>query len=388
LQIGAHTDTLWDKGPKPISINDPDDRWTRVPEITRRFPLNQEQLEVASEFGGLVYIVPEDPSLGTVDVTVANAIEAPYHRLYETTSTDWQNRIANPGAPWAEIDSNNASFVVESRIAKTLSEPGWIELYWDATLNAQDELAEWPPGTRKRPERVVFDRQLAYGYMHAGYPVVAPIGRTPTTDDVVRENMDVNSFNTNPQALWGLFHEFGHSHQNPDWTFEGTGEVTVNLFTMYAVEEVTPFPKEDGIWDVSCAGKHKHLCDYFQPEVTQPEVEPGIVPGTFEHWKRDAFLALQMYIPLIDAFGWQPFKTVFKDYLDNPLPPTATDDVKRSRWLFALAVITNRNLGPYFETWHVPTSSDIRQAIRTLPPFDWQPPTAAECEQQPPPHCQ
>ncbi len=30
---------------------------------------------------------------------------------------------------------------------------------------------------------------------------------------------------------WGLFHELGHNHQSAAWTFDGTGEVTVNLFS-------------------------------------------------------------------------------------------------------------------------------------------------------------
>eukprot|EP00922_Rhytidocystis_sp_ex-Travisia-forbesii_P027893 GHVS01040938.1.p1 GENE.GHVS01040938.1~~GHVS01040938.1.p1 ORF type:complete len:1609 (-),score=260.66 GHVS01040938.1:232-4668(-) len=31
---------------------------------------------------------------------------------------------------------------------------------------------------------------------------------------------------------WGLFHELGHNRQKPEWTSEGMGEVTVNIFTL------------------------------------------------------------------------------------------------------------------------------------------------------------
>ena len=37
---------------------------------------------------------------------------------------------------------------------------------------------------------------------------------------------------------WGFFHEMGHNHQQPDWTFDGTGEVTNNVFVLYILDTV------------------------------------------------------------------------------------------------------------------------------------------------------
>ena len=44
------------------------------------------------------------------------------------------------------------------------------------------------------------------------------------------------------RSNWGFFHEVGHNHQNPDLTFHGTVEVTVNLFDLYVHEYLCGIP--------------------------------------------------------------------------------------------------------------------------------------------------
>ena len=92
-----------------------------------------------------------------------------------------------------------------------------------------------------------------------------------------------------------------------------------------------------------------------------------------------------MYIALIDAFGWDTFKTIFKGYLDRPFLEPPSDASKRDRWLIELSIATRMNMGPFFEAWRVPTSGDARALVSGLPPFEWHTPTAAEC--QAPPQC-
>lgn len=84
------------------------------------------------------------------------------------------------------------------------------------------------PRARRRPERIVTDRQISAGYMHSGYPIMT--------------HLDAAAFMTDLADLgdhgWGPYHEIGHNHQSGDWTFDGTVEVTVNLFTLYILETV------------------------------------------------------------------------------------------------------------------------------------------------------
>ena len=131
--------------------------------------------------------------------------------------------------------------------------------------------------------------------MHAGYPLM-------TQMDVVDVIVDKELLLTNKHGgTWGFYHEIGHNHQSGDWTFSGTSEVTVNLFTLYVYDKVyqlsEPRPKLYG------ESRKKMIGSYM---------EGG---ADFNAWKRDPFLALLMYMQLQEAFGWEPFKRVFTEYL-------------------------------------------------------------------------
>jgi hypothetical protein len=188
--------------------------------------------------------------------------------------------------------------------------------------------------------------------MHAGYPIMM--------------HMDMPAVITNRDTLmnkahggvWGLWHELGHNHQQGDWTFNGTGEVTCNLFTLHVLDRI-------------CGTKPMET-----PEIkgTLPRVEEHLAKGApFDAWRRDPFLALCMYAQVQDAFGWELYRKVFAEYRD--LPPTErpkSDQEKRDQWLLRLSRAADRNLGPFFETWGVPTSQAARDSLSV---FDtWLPP--------------
>jgi len=160
-------------------------------------------------------------------------------------------------------------------------------------------------------------------------------------------------------GVWGLFHELGHNHQNYDWTFRGTGEVTVNLFSLYIM---------DTVCEVEGKG-HPSITDRARKRNTDRYFADGC---DFEKWKRDPFLALCMYMQLQEAFGWEPFTKVFKEYrglAQNQRPQS--DDEKRDQWMVCFSRAVGRNLGPFFQAWAVPTTDKARSSIADLPP--WMP---------------
>ena len=88
----------------------------------------------------------------------------------------------------------------------------------------------------------------------------------------------------------------------------------------------------------------------------------------FAYWKRKPFLALVMYVQLQEAFGWEAFRTVFAEYRDlaeDELPKT--DDDERDQWLVRMSRTVGRDLGPFFEAWNVPTTSEARASVADLP---------------------
>ena len=224
VRVGAHSDD--------ISVRP---EWTRMPEISRRFPISAATTRVANAFGGLIYVeVPADADLGTITVEIEGAVAAPRFVLGETDSAAWRDEIRHAPAPWAEIEGRNMIVTTDSREVRDLDNPAAVASVWDRVLDLNAELAAWPSPVRLRPERFVVDRQISHGYMHAGYPLMAHLDQKSNLVDY--QYLRTCSGGESSGSLWGLFHEVGHNHQSPDWTFDGTVEVTVNLFTLYVFE--------------------------------------------------------------------------------------------------------------------------------------------------------
>lgn len=338
VRIGCHTDHLW-------HLN----TWRRVPDVAREWDLHQPSTEVASAFGGLLYIEVAQASKGTRPFTIRGGVEAPRFVLGETTRQEWLTSRAAP-APWGELESRKVIVSVPSESLRNLDNPSELMQFWDKLSDAHATLAAIPLQPL-RPHRFVPDIQISAGYMHSGYPIMTHL-------DAVK---DMTSLDNLRRSRWGLLHELGHNHQEGDWTFEGTGEVTCNLFALHAIDTIcTPKPGDRG-----------HDAVNAPPSLTK-YLENG---AKFDQWKRDPFLALHMYVQLQKAFGWETFRRVFAEYRDLPRDQRPKSDTeKRDQWMVRFSKACGRNLGPFFVAWGVPTSETARKSIEGLPlwmPDDW-----------------
>jgi hypothetical protein len=161
----------------------------------------------------------------------------------------------------------------------------------------------------------------------------------------------------NPQGdgFWGLFHELGHMFQHDAWTWEGTGEVTVNIFTLHAM-------------DTKCGLKpwiHPWLAGHMSD--VRKYLEDG---ADFEEWKSDPGVALTIYAQQARDFGWEPFKKVFREYETLPCceQPTNYEDKVR-QWMVRFSLATGRNLCPAFEFWGFPYTDQASGFVEDLPPY-------------------
>lgn len=337
LRIGCHKDTLWHL-----------DAWPRVPEITVERPFDGDGATLSCAFGGPVYVVVPEGAAGRTTVTILGAVEAPLYVLGTTTKEAWAKSRRAPG-PWAELASSKVILSVPSDRVRDLADPEPLMRFWDRVLDADADLAGIPH-ERPRPERYVADVEISAGYMHSGYPIMMHL-------DAAARMVDVDLLRS--KGDWGLFHEMGHNHQQPEWTFDGTTEVTCNLFSLYVLQHVC------GMKDV--AG-HGALAE--RARKAADHVRAG---AKFAAWKADPFLALAMYVHLIEGFGWEPFRTVFAQYRALPAKERpANDDAKRDQWMTRFSRAVGRDLGPFFQAWGVPTSDAARASIAGLPA--WMPP--------------
>ena len=344
VRIGSHTDTLYHTA-----------RWDRAPEISRRWTLNAATTTVASPFGGTVFIdVPERSTLGNIDVKVSGAVPAPHFVRDVTTKAEWARQMAQPGGPWVELEGRTVALSVPRSACESLKDPGALMAFWDETFEACRTLYAAP--ARSRPERYCVDRQISAGYMHSGYPIM-------TFEDVAKTFTDVDKLRGKGKS-WGFFHELGHNFQQDAWTFDGTGEVTNNLFSLYGSEKL------NGITPAEYGVAHPAM----KPAEQRKRLEGYLAAGApFDKWKSDPFLALTMDAQIREAFGWEPFTKVFGQYRTEKLDPKS-EIAQHDEWMKRLSRATGRNLGPFFVAWGVPTTEAARQTLADLPkwmPADW-----------------
>jgi hypothetical protein len=337
VQIGAHTDLLFDL-----------DKWSRVPQAFVRKSVAAATTTIASPLGGLVYVdVPDGCKLGALDVELDGGVAAPWFVLGRDTDETWRASLREAPAPWAELECDRVIVTVPSSALRGLDSPKETLETWIKGVDAMADLVGLPRA-RLRPERYVADVQISAGYMHSGYPIMTHLDAAPAMSSAAEL----------AKGQWGLFHELGHNHQEAEWTFEGTGEVTNNLLCVYALEQAYGVPVMKG---------HEAL------EATRAKIGDYLAAGAkFDDWKADPFLALQMYLQVQQAFGWEPYKKLFADYRALPRRERPrTDDAKRDLWLVMLSKATDRDLGPFFTAWGVPTSDAARASVSDRAP--WMP---------------
>lgn len=334
VRIGGQTDALWDAK-----------EWRRFPEISRRWPLESATTKVASPFGGTIFIDVPSGMAGKVAVTIEGAVPAVRYVRGKTSKAEWDRMRREPGGPWVEMEAKEIILSLPRSAIQNLEDPETLMAYWDEVAELCYDLYAAP--RRPRAERYCVDRQISVGYMHAGYPIM-------THEDVANTFTDVAKMRSK-DFPWGFYHELGHNFQEPTWTFEGTGEVTNNLFSLYACQKINGIAHPGAM----------------SLEERNPRTEKYLAKGAkYEDWQSDPFLALTMYDQIRAEFGWEPFKKAFVNYHRLKLNPK-DEAARRDTWMVQISEATGRNLGPFFTAWGVPTSEAARASVAKLP--GWMP---------------
>ncbi|MPY90199.1 MAG: hypothetical protein GEU99_20025 [Luteitalea sp.] len=349
LRIGAHTDQLWHLP-----------SWQRFPEISFSTPLDTPLIHVANPFGGLIYVdVPADTSVADFPTRIRGAVQSPRFIQGVTKVNVWNDSLRYRPAPWGEIESDKLILTLPALQLQQVSDPDQVVDVWDEVLDSQADLAQ-RPRARASAERFVVDEQISAGFMHAGYPIMGPLSVQGQLVDVDYLRTTDSSRDDFVDPRWGFFHEIGHNHQSSHWTFDGTGEVTVNLFTLYTFETVVGIPVSEN---------PRGSLMFRQEQMAQYDFSD---PDRFTLWKSDPFIALVFYEQLQQAFGWETYKALFFEYRETPedeLP--VNDGEKRDQWLVRFSQQVGWNLGPFFEAWGIPASGAARDAVANLP--CWEP---------------
>ena len=324
------------------------DEWRRAPRVDIEVPLDKDQVTVASPFGGLLYVVvpskPKDPLPPEVKLTFRNVCRSVWFKKGRDSLATWRAKLRDTPSPWAELESDKIILTVPSDVVRELDDPQALLVLWDRIADQDARLTGLPP-ERQSPERFCADVQLCAGWMHAGYPIMVPVS---TAKDLV------DAAKLKETGDWGFFHELGHNHQNGDWTFRGTGEVTVNFFTLYNMEHICGIPP---------------LKTRMGEEGQKKKVQKWVAAGkSHETWCNDPFLALEVFVRIQQVYGWGAFEKLFGEYRtlgDEQRPKN--DDAKRDQWAVRLSRVTGHNMAAVFDAWSIPLTDAARSACAAYP---------------------
>jgi hypothetical protein len=339
LQVGCHTDRLF---------NDKIDKWKRFPSIARSFTLTQQPTQVASAFGGSLFVSVKLSNGATgdglkLDLRFANAVEAPFFVLGKTSLADWK-KIRNAPAPWGELVGRGMILHFPAVQVRTMDDPTPLLLWWDSIVAAEDGLVGWP--ARAAQERVVPDRQISAGWMHSGYPFMCHLASASDITDLakLRTNGD-----------WGFFHELGHNHQSAEWTFANQTEVTVNFFSLYCMERIVGKPTGLG------HGKTFEGDDLFK----RLDKRLGAKPST------DPFDQLAPFVVLIRKYGWAPLKQTLVSYQTVPVARKTPEPQRQAEFVRRYSRNAKANLTGFFKQIGYTLPDELSAELKALPAFDY-----------------
>ena len=334
VRIGAHSDDI-----------SKHEQWKRWPNICKTGPLNQSPTMISSQFGGLVYVAgPRNEK--KLNVRLENVVKAPHYILYHPNSVEeWPTRRCSP-APWADLVGKNIILTLPSNVIRDI-DPKEALKFWDEVVQAHYDLR----GVDFGRQWFVPDVQPSAGYMHAGYPIVTHMDVTEIKNDTSVLNVKA----LRQTGSWGHFHEVGHNLQSDCWTFDGTSEVTCNIFTLHAMDIVCGIKPWIHKW---LQGPLKSAQKYLNGK------------NDFSFWKKEAGVALFIYAQLARDFGWNAYKKVFREYerLPNVDKPKSFQQ-KIDQWIIRFSTATDRNLIPLFELWRFPISEECDSSVKHLKPY-------------------
>ena len=321
--IGAHTDSLL--GTETIK------RW---PVISFVSDLNDVKgTKLWSPFGGLIYL--ESPSgVSQVTVRFMHIVESPNFKLEQRSV--WASNRLLPGL-WADISSRYLTITLPSSSIRNMEDPTKVMEGWDRLFLLYHDLRGTNVSAYRRT-RIVTDLQASAGYMHSGHPIVTHLD-VADPNDPQKYFLDSSLFHT---CRWGIFHEIGHNMQQGSWTFDGTVEVTTNIFVLHA-------------YDVIC-GESPWIHPWLKKNLRKAAayLESG---ADFNVWMSDASVALFVYAQLAREFGWGAYKSVFRRYQSEPeLKKKMTNQEKIDTWFVRFSETTGYDLTPIAMFWGIPVS--------------------------------
>lgn len=345
IRVNAHVDNISQRK-----------KWIRIPKVHRSFDINTSSLQVGAAVGGSLFVDfgKNAPNLGDIQITVTGAVEQPHFIFGKHSNNDWNKTIKRKPAPYVIVETPR--IILHEPMDAPCSTAGEVKdmealaTFWDNAVRLEDELYLKQNKSRTYAEILNRDVQISAGYAHAGYPYQASWNWMNSFDlQLLRE-----------KGSWGNFHEMGHNHQESWWTMSQDIEVTVNLFSNYVMEHLSP----GYAFDWGRMSNPLHVWGQSKKFLQEKPIYDDL----------NAMDKLYFYLLIADHFGWDTYKNVFKSYKEQnqktPHKMPKTDEEKLDQLFIHLSRETGYNLCDYFSAWNRTPSDEALEQVSQLPSWD------------------
>ncbi|SFW56946.1 F5/8 type C domain-containing protein [Sinomicrobium oceani] len=306
------------------------------------------------EYGGIIYVRYHagegSAASGKVRIEFMNGHQPmPYFVYGETTNGQWQTMLDTwTEAPDVLLVSNKAMIVasrdkaLEYRDEDQNSLLAIAEQILDAEAAISGLDGSAPEHQRNVHRLLMTETDMEDTFMAATWY------RTWYHRDVVNNILTVEGLG---QDGWGPWHELGHMHQQGSWTWDGLGEVTVNIYSLAAERAMGVTPSRlvrDGVWYA--------VTDYL----ALPDEERD-----FNSSAAGLFVRLGMFQQLWLAYGDSFFQQLHKETREEQADPGSTE-AKMRYFMLKTCEITGNDLGEFFRKWGLKVSSSVYDEISAL----------------------
>ncbi|MCH2200255.1 MAG: T9SS type A sorting domain-containing protein [Flavobacteriales bacterium] len=300
VRVGSHE---WDLTERP--------RFKRLDRISKKFPIEETTVVVFNPLGGAISIlVPFGASEGNVEVSVNNALEAPFFSIksFDVTA-DPASELDKP-APWAVFESENVMYTVP------------VVTIEDGPDDLLANLQEWE--TAVRGVNSIMAREIIPD-KHTMYMITDLIIRAPAYSiGYPMSNSPLNLIDPFPPAYFMdgpgpnyrvNFHETGHALAMSK--FPGEIEALVNMPYVMAMNYSLGVELDEAVnhsfvpttFDVDKTATHRMVSDSFGGERD--------ISNTVTDEVRYQHRGCGHYFEIVNMLGWCPLRNFWRsEYLD------------------------------------------------------------------------
>jgi len=300
VRVGSHE---WDLSNKP--------RYKRLDRVSKKFPINSTTVVVFNPLGGAISIlVPYGADEGIVEMSVNNAVEAPFFSLKSFHLTDDVDAELEKPGPWAVFESDNVMYT----IPKHSIIPGQNDLMqtledWETAVRGVNSIMAREIIPDKHNMYMISDLIIRGGAFSIGYPM----SNTPQDYiDVPGPAYFVNGPGPDDEVN---FHETGHALAMSK--FPGEIEAIVNFPYIMAMNyglgvdlnEAVNYSFVPNTFDIDKTATHRMVSNTFGTERD--------ISNTTTDEVRYQHRGYGHYFEIVNMLGWCPLRNFWRqEYID------------------------------------------------------------------------